>query len=57
MDVHEDEKNNLVIASFELPGLKKEDLNIELQGNQLTVSGETGQQKERKEDGWIVRER
>lgn len=39
LDVQEG-PDNTVIASFELPGLKREDLSIELHNNQLTVSGE-----------------
>lgn len=39
VDVHEG-PDNTVVASFELPGLKKEDVSIELHNNQLTVSGE-----------------
>jgi len=39
VDVHEG-PDNTVVASFELPGLKKEDVSIELHNNQLTISGE-----------------
>ncbi|EPQ49964.1 HSP20-like chaperone [Gloeophyllum trabeum ATCC 11539] len=57
MDVHEDNQNNLVTATFELPGLKKEDVNIDVQNNQLSVSGETKISSERDENGYAVRER
>ncbi|OCH90104.1 HSP20-like chaperone [Obba rivulosa] len=57
MDVHEDTQNNLVTATFELPGLKKEDVNIDIQNNTLRVSGEARQDAERDEHGYHVRER
>ncbi|KAF5367119.1 hypothetical protein D9758_003857 [Tetrapyrgos nigripes] len=40
MDIHEDKEKNLVTAMFELPGMKKEDLNIDDHDGRLTVSGE-----------------
>jgi HSP20 family protein len=57
MDVHEDEKHNTVVASFELPGLKKEDVSIDLHNDRLTVSGEAKASSERDEKGYAVRER
>ena len=57
MDVHEDEKSNTVTATFELPGLKKEDVNIDVRNDVLTVSGETKVSSERDENGYAVRER
>ncbi|TFK45523.1 small heat shock protein [Heliocybe sulcata] len=57
MDLHEDEKSNLVTATFELPGLKKEDVSIDVQDDQLTVSGESKLSRERDESGYVVRER
>ena len=38
MDLHEDAEKNLVTASFEFPGLKKEDVQIELHNGRLTVA-------------------
>lgn len=38
VDVHEDKDN--YFASFEVPGVKKEDVKIELNNGQLTVSAE-----------------
>ncbi|KAH9937330.1 HSP20-like chaperone [Fomitopsis serialis] len=52
MDVHEDEKVNQITASFELPGLKKEDVTIDVHDNVLTVSGESKVSSERDEDGY-----
>ncbi|KAI0072186.1 HSP20-like chaperone [Panus rudis PR-1116 ss-1] len=57
MDLHVDDKSNLVTATFELPGLKKEDVNIEVTNGVLTVSGETKQEENRDENGYAVRER
>jgi HSP20 family molecular chaperone IbpA len=56
VDVHEG-PDNTIVASFELPGLKKEDVNIELHNNRLTVSGESKHSEERTEAGYAVRER
>ena len=57
MDVHEDAKSNTVTATFELPGLKKEDVNIDVHNNVLTISGESKISSERDENGYSVRER
>ena len=57
MDVHEDGQTNSVTATFELPGLKKEDVNIDVHNNILTVSGESKVDASRDENGWAVRER
>ena len=57
MDVHEDAQNNLITASFELPGLTKENVNIDVHQNTLTVSGESKFEQNKDENGWAVRER
>jgi len=57
MDVHENAQSNQVEATFELPGLKKEDVSIDVHNNRLTVSGESKQSSERDEAGYAVRER
>ena len=57
MDVHEDKEKNVVTATFELPGLKKEDVNIDVQNSVLTVSGETRVDETKEQDGYVVRER
>ncbi|KAI0071511.1 HSP20-like chaperone [Panus rudis PR-1116 ss-1] len=57
MDLHVDDKTNAVTATFELPGLKKEDVNIEVLNGTLTVSGETKQESSRDENGYSIRER
>jgi len=57
LDIHESPENNLVTATFELPGLKKEDVSIDLQNNRLVVSGETNFSKDTQENGYVVKER
>ncbi|KAF9013915.1 small heat shock protein [Cyathus striatus] len=57
MDLKEDSKNNLVTASFELPGLKKDDVQIDVHNNRMTVSGESQQSSDREEGGYAIRER
>jgi len=57
MDLHEDSSKNLVTASFELPGLQKEDINIDVHNNRLSVSGESKMSKDYDEHGWAVCER
>ena len=57
MDLHEDKEQNVMTAQFELPGLTKENVNIDLRDNVLTVSGECTMESERDEHGYSVRER
>ena len=47
MDVREDDKSYTVHA--EIPGVKKEDIQVEIDGNQVSISAETKQEKEAKE--------
>ncbi|KAI0761453.1 HSP20-like chaperone [Irpex lacteus] len=57
IDVHEDSQTNTVTTTFELPGLTKEDVNIDVHNNVLTVSGESKVSSDRDENGYAVRER
>ena len=57
MDLHEDRDQNMMTAQFELPGLTKENVNIDLRDNVLTVSGEYTMESDRDERGYSVRER
>ncbi|EIN11798.1 HSP20-like chaperone [Punctularia strigosozonata HHB-11173 SS5] len=57
MDLHDNKETNTVTATFELPGLKKEDVSIEVLNNRLTVSGESKTSSEHDENGYTVRER
>ena len=55
--MHESKENNLITATFELPGLKKEDVTIDLQNNRLIVSGEANFSDQKEENGYVVKER
>ena len=57
MDLHEDREKNVVTATFELPGLSKENVQLNVKENVLTVSGESTISNERNENGYAVRER
>ena len=47
LDIYEDKDKYVVKA--ELPGLKKEDIDVSLEGNTLTISGERKQEEEKEE--------
>lgn len=53
MDVKEEGDSYLVHA--ELPGVKKEDIHVVVDGNQVSISAETKQEKEVKEGDRILR--
>lgn len=53
MDVKEDEKAYLVHA--ELPGVKKEDIHVHMEGNTVAISAEVKQEKEVKEGQRLLR--
>lgn len=55
LDVYE-EKDSVVVKA-ELPGLKKEDVEVNLVGANLTIKGEKKEDKEVKEDDYYRRER
>lgn len=57
MDVKESNDSNTVTATFELPGLKSEEVAIDLRQNRLTVSGESSTSHADEKDGYTVRER
>ena len=51
------EKDGNVTIDFELPGLDKKDINIELEGNNLTVSGKMQKDNEVREENYYRCER
>ena len=53
MDVTETEKGYLVHA--EMPGVKKEDIDVAIEGNQVTITAEIKQEWERKEGDRMLR--
>ncbi len=55
IDVYE-EKDTVVVKA-ELPGMKKEDIEVNLAGDTLTIKGEKKQEEEVKEDHYYRRER
>ena len=57
MDLHENSDSNTVTASFEVPGLKKEEVNIDVHNGRLTVSADSKISNDYQESGYAVRER
>ncbi|HEY3327221.1 MAG TPA: Hsp20/alpha crystallin family protein [Novimethylophilus sp.] len=52
MDVKEDDKNYTVHA--EIPGVKKEDIQVTVDGDQVSISAETKQEKEVKDGSKVL---
>ena len=44
-----EEKNGSYLLQFDVPGVKKEDIKIEVENNRITVSGERKHEKEEKD--------
>ncbi|KZT66201.1 small heat shock protein [Daedalea quercina L-15889] len=57
MDLHEDTQQNLVTATFELPGISKENVSVDVHNGVLTVSGQSKVEENRNQNGYAVRER
>ena len=53
LDVSEEDKAYLVKA--EIPGVKKEDIHVSIDGNQVTISAEVKKEKEEKEGKKLIR--
>lgn len=53
MDVKEDEKAYIVHA--EIPGVKKEDIHVSIDGNMVSISAEVKKEKEEKEGEKVLR--
>jgi HSP20 family protein len=53
IDVKEDDKAYLVHA--ELPGVKKEDINVSIDGNQVSISAEVKRDREEKQGEKVLR--
>lgn len=53
MDVKEDDKNYTVHA--DIPGVKKEDIHVTIDGDQISISAEVKKLKEEKKDDKILR--
>ncbi|KAG2754829.1 HSP20-like chaperone [Suillus brevipes Sb2] len=57
MDLHENAENKTVTATFELPGIKQQDVNVEVHGNRLTISGESKRSENHTKGSYVVQER
>jgi len=57
MDLHENAERNAVTATFEFPGLSKDDVQVDVNNGRLTVSAESKRDVEKEEHGYAVRER
>ncbi|OIR03067.1 acid shock protein [mine drainage metagenome] len=53
IDVSEEDKGYLIKA--EIPGVKKEDIHISVEGNQVSISAEVKKEKEEKEGKRVIR--
>jgi HSP20 family protein len=50
------DKKNEIVVKAEVPGVEKEDINISLTDNTLTIKGETKKEKEEKDDDYYYSE-
>ncbi|KIJ65122.1 hypothetical protein HYDPIDRAFT_88868 [Hydnomerulius pinastri MD-312] len=57
MDLHENSENNIITATFDLPGMKREDVTVDVHHDHLIISGEINVSQKRDEGGYAVRER
>ncbi|MHA1129708.1 MAG: Hsp20/alpha crystallin family protein [Candidatus Helarchaeota archaeon] len=55
LDIKEGDTEYIIAA--EVPGYAKDDINIEIKDNTLIISSEFEDEKEEKEEGYLVRER
>jgi HSP20 family protein len=53
LDLSETEANYTVKA--EIPGVKKEDIDVRIEGNQVTIGAEVKKESEEKKDGRVLR--
>jgi HSP20 family protein len=53
IDVSEDE--NQYVVQAEIAGTKKEDINVSIDGNQVSIAAEVKRENEAKEDGKVLR--
>lgn len=53
LDVHENDVGFTVKA--ELPGVKKDDIDVRIEGNQVTISAEIRKEEKQEKDGRVLR--
>lgn len=51
------ENENEIIAKVDMPGLKKDEIHINLANNRLEISADINEEKEGSEEGYIYKER
>lgn len=57
MNIDVKDVDNKYVIEAELPGVKKEDINIDIDNGVLTLSAETGSERNEKNDNYVYRER
>ena len=57
MDLHEDKEKNFVTTTFEFSGVKKEDVQLDIDNGRLTVAAETKLSEEHNHEGYAIKER
>lgn len=57
INLQEGVENNFITATFELSGLTKDKVNIDVQKDHLTVFGEVTESSERDQDGYKIKKR
>jgi HSP20 family protein len=56
MDIHENKESGLVIATFTLPNMRKDDISIDIVDDQLVVSWNTTTQTDVEENGLVIQQ-
>ena len=51
-----EEKGNEILVTAELPGMKKDDFNVELSGDRLIIRGEKKSEREENREGYYLSE-
>lgn len=49
------EQDNAYTVKAEIPGVKKEDISVQIDGNVVSISAESKREKEEKEKGKVIR--
>jgi HSP20 family protein len=49
------EADNAYTVKAEIPGVRKEDIDVRIEGNQVSLSAEVNKQSEEKKDGRVIR--